>query len=386
MSYDLQIWSIEPTCLPEALPDPTAWRHSSECWIHEERDWQISILESNPVEPEDVPEGVARALPGIGFLIEIHVQPVTAAARAIKLLNKTANALAKAAHGVVFDPQSDTVTTPSGVKRLMPLERSESASLLSLSWWFERGQLAEEAEVGDLIVVLKATLPEALPRRYGSCEPPEFIYAETGEDHFRAHVRELGRKSILVWYPHPPVANVFLSIPARVGGSRLGYRSAYLNIDVDVSALEQPGWEVAFQRTWRSVSALVRPFYGDVRTLHGYKRSRGRYWTVGGAGGTESHPVTAWWWNGIPTGPVHAVVLGEPYLGLWPEFVRAAESKDRLAFASAPSWRGGCDSICSIGPIPEPIAQPPVQFKGKLLVPERQYPPVWPFETPRLTE
>ena len=81
MSYDLQIWSIEPVRLPEALPDPAAWCDSAGSWIHEERGWQISIYESNRVKPEDVPEGVTRALPGIAFLAEIHVQPSTAATR-----------------------------------------------------------------------------------------------------------------------------------------------------------------------------------------------------------------------------------------------------------------------------------------------------------------
>jgi hypothetical protein len=284
MSYDLQIWSIEPVPLPEALPDPTVWCYSAGSWIHEERDWQISICESNRIEPEDVPEGVTRALPGIAILTEIHVQPITAATRAKKLANKTASALAKAAHGVVLDLQLETMITPSGVKRLMPIERSESARLLSLSWWFERGRLAEEAEVGDLIVVLKATLPEALPRRYGSIEPPEFIYAEAGEDHFRSYVRELRSNpvQILVWYPHLPVAHVSLSIPERVGGPRRGYRSAHLEIQVDAGVLGQPGWGVALQRTWRSVSSLIRPFYGDVRTFDRYQRARGRYWFVAG--------------------------------------------------------------------------------------------------------
>ena len=89
----MAVMSIEPVPFyPEALPDPTAWCDSAGSWIHEERDWQISIYESTRVEQEDVPEPLARALPGIAFLTEIHVQPITAATRAKKLINKTANA------------------------------------------------------------------------------------------------------------------------------------------------------------------------------------------------------------------------------------------------------------------------------------------------------
>ena len=252
------------------------------------------------------------------------------------------------------------MTTPSGVKRLMPIERSESARLLTLSWWFEQGRLAEEAEVDDLVVVLKANLPEALPRRYGSIEPPEFIYAEAGEDHFQSYVRAIRNSPAptLVWYPHPPVAHVSLSIPERVGGSWLDIvwlcsRSKSTPAFWNTTLVREVAPAAAYGA---KVSSLIRPFYGDVRTLDRYQRGRGRYWFV--VGGTQSHPVPGWWWNGIPSAPAHAVVLGEPYLGLWPDFVRMAESKNGLAFVSAPSWKAGRESICQIAPIPEPIAQP----------------------------
>jgi hypothetical protein len=384
VSYDLQIWSVRPVQLPEDLPDPEAWTCQSDYWIREGRDWQILLSGSIKVEPEDVPQGVHNALPGIGFFVEMHVHLWNVVSRVQRICEKTATALAKAAHGIVFDPQTDTMRMPSGVKRLMPLERGESASLLSLSWWFERGRLAEDAEAEELVEVLEANLPEALPRRYGACEPPELVFAEAGKEGFCTYVRDVVRRSMIVWYPHPPVANVYLSIPKRVGATRQGYRSARFSIDIDAAVLGQPGWEVALRRAWRRISSLIRPFYGDVRTFQGYQRKGNRYWVAPGV--IQHHPVSSWWWNGIPQGPVHAVVVGEPYLGLWPEFASSAEFESGLAFASAPSWMIDQDSTCQVATIPETIAQPPMRYEGELRVPHRQYPSLWPFGITRLAD
>jgi hypothetical protein len=63
MSYDLQIWSVYPASPSIILPDPTRWTSNSQSWICERRDWQVVIGQSVKVQPEDVPEDIARTLP-----------------------------------------------------------------------------------------------------------------------------------------------------------------------------------------------------------------------------------------------------------------------------------------------------------------------------------
>lgn len=104
-----------------------------------------------------------------------------------------------------------------GVNYTRPLRRQwprmtrfshDRAAVLALSWWMIFGHLVER-DVAELIMALEACLPEALPGRYGSFEPPEFKYAESGREHFLRLVREgAGPVGFVVWYPHPPIASV----------------------------------------------------------------------------------------------------------------------------------------------------------------------------------
>jgi hypothetical protein len=151
--------------------------------MHERRDRQIVVGRSVKVLPEDVPEAVTQALPGIAYRTELNLSPIEAPEAARKFLSRSAAAIAKAIHGVVFDPQADQVTLPSGIKRFAKPGVSESASVISMSWWFIEGPAAR-GEFGPLLDILKVELPEGLPRRYGSFEPPEHVFAETGPEHF----------------------------------------------------------------------------------------------------------------------------------------------------------------------------------------------------------
>jgi len=142
MSYDLQIWSTRPVDLPKALPEPATWRSSGTLWIRNGRNWQLVVGRSDRALPEDIPEEVDTLLPGIAFLTELNLSPITSQGSALRLIVRVGRALSKAAHGVVFDPQTETITTAKGVVRLQPFSSGESASIIALSWWFQSGALA----------------------------------------------------------------------------------------------------------------------------------------------------------------------------------------------------------------------------------------------------
>ena len=256
MSYDLQIWSVRPAPSSDVLPKPTTWIADGQLWMHERRDWQVVVGPSVKVLPEDVPETVAQALPGIGYLTELNLSPIDAPQTARKFISRSAAAIAKAIHGVVFDPQADQVTLPSGIKRFPRPGASESASVISMAWWFIEGQAAR-GEFGPLLDVLKAQLPEGLPRRCGSFEPPEHVFAETGREHFLTFLSEHLKGQIVVWYPSAPVAHVHLGLPENIGASKRGFRSAYFTLDIDAEVLSQAGWQTALKHLWHSLSHVL---------------------------------------------------------------------------------------------------------------------------------
>ena len=148
-----------------------------------------------------------------------------------------------------------------------------------------------------------------------------------------------------------------------------------LPIEVDLRALQQPGWQSSLRRLWQTVSASVQPFYGDVRTLHGFKLHRGRLFI---GRGTMSHPVRSWWWPGIPPGPVHAIVLGSVYAEMWPGFRTSTAPASNLYFVDTDDWSVGTDVYDKTGPAPPEI----VRRDGQSTVP-REYPVAWPFGPPK---
>jgi len=380
MSFDLYIWSISRPSWSDVLPESERWQAVQDSMILQRPNWQLVAGPVSKVLPEDIPAEIMGMLPGIQYLIELNLEPIPAPASARRLLKQVAANIARAGVGVVQDPQEDSLTTPRGVKRFQRQAQPPRISLLTFSWWFKDGPLPGEAGYRQLLALLQSQLPEALPRRYGEYEPPQFLYRETGEDHFVDLL--LGARLSPVWYPHYPVLSVHLGVSAGSGPTRQGYRASYFSIGLDSSVIQQPGWQLGLERFWREVSRFIRPFYGDVRLLHNHLYRQGRIFFDQQ---TEQHPVMNGWWNGVPSRLGQGVVLGDPYLALWPEFVKRAKTDGQLCFLSLDNWLADSSIERLVGGVPQGIAQGRYSdpLKGVM---KRAYPPIWPFEAPFKTD
>ncbi len=388
MSYDLQIWSVDPVALVEGIQDLERWEAQGDSWVRGSRRWQIVVTASDRVLPEDLPVGIQSQLPGIRYLTNLHLEPLSAPKSAHRLLGRVSRQLAEVCHGVIVDPQADTISTPSAVRRFLPRERAERFSILHISWWFTEGPLSGARGIGQFVALLERMLPEALPRRYGLHEPPQHIYAETGSQHFLVFLHRHARE-IVVWYPSRPVVGVTLFFDPDWGPTRRGFRSNFVQIKLESSALHQPGWRNGIADFWKAASQLIRPFYGDVRTLNGYIPTRGTY---AADIETEFHPVQGPWWRGIPCKLGHAAILGKPYVPLWESFVEAAEQEQGLAFLSTSNWTSEQEVSEHVGGVPEGVAQrwTPAWVDsptgGRVINWNTEYPPLWPFEGPYMTD
>ena len=374
MGYDLQIWSVRPFA-PAFLKQSDKWRRSGDGYRSlPHAGWQIVINPSDKVLPEDVPAEVAALLPGIAYLTELNLEG-DAPTKAMQLLRVTAKDIAKGAHGIVEDPQEDTITTPAGVKRFVPPKTEKKFSVIGLSWWFLTDVLGSSAGRDRFLSLLEKRLPEALPKRYGLYEPPQHKFAETG----KAHLRDFMGKNLdnlMVWYPHRPVTKVQVACPKRPGASGLGFRSNLFEIEIESAVLKQPGWKAALELLWHEMTHLLRPIYGETRTIGGRVRMGA---TVGieAADLEQDYPSTtrSWFWRGVPRTLGHAVVLGPEYQHAWPEFIAQAQVENGFAFASTWDWSSDVDLLQQIGGVPEGIALLPGEGMGRA----QKYPPVWPF-------
>lgn len=355
MSYDLNVWSIGPCA------DAATHRGEGKGWV-------LNVSPSEPVMEEDIDAGVFSLLPGIGYLTVLNLEGVrtptgeTALARAAK-------AIATAARGIIHDPQADSATLPSGVKRWVTPPPEERVARLEMSWWMEHA-LLDRSALARLFAVLETHLPEAMPRRYGEYEPPAHVLAQTGRDHLLDFLVEHGAE--IVMYPQAPIAGVHLHTDRRSGwlvhAGRRAFRCHQFKVTADQRALAQPGWATALMRAWRAISLELQPFYGDVRTTSGHVVSRnGRWWSDAS---TESHPIRAWWFAGLPPRLGHAAVFGDVYTRAWPQLAEHGEREGDLQFCSTDDWRTALDVADALGGVPA----------GHQLDPKgTQYPAAFPF-------
>ncbi len=365
MSYDLQIWSIRPVAAGKSRVIPG-------------KNWQIVINESDTVLPEDIEEEISALLPGISYLTELNLEGASTQA-AKKLLASTAKAEAQRAHGVVYDPQTDRVSTPSGVVRYLRPKKEKTFTILTLSWWFLNDLLLTTSGRRAFLTLLQKSFPEAMPKRYGNYEPPQHVFAKTGMSHLN---RFIGRNLDfgLVWYPNPPTTGVSLHCPDLLGSGDRGFRTHLVEIGVELSVLSQPGWAEQLRLLWHQMTFLLKPIYGDVRTESGYSRSGGAIYHSANIALQEHYDdaTRSWFWRGIPRKLGLAVVLGKEYQRLWPAFKKNATVEKGFAFASTNDWSKKLDVGKIVGPAPKAIALLPGPGMGR----EQKYPPVWPFDPP----
>jgi hypothetical protein len=370
MSYHLQIWSVHPADRL-ALKGSEQWDDAPIGWTRSSKGWQITVSRSDRVVPEDIPDDVAPMLPGIQFLTGVNLEG-SSTARRIAL--SVATALARNCHGVLIDQEKGTAKMPSGVTRLLPPGgQPEIFSTITFSWWFLDSPFLTRPGRDRFLRMLARDFSECLPRRYGPHAPPQYTYTDENRSHFLDVLEECPPGTSIRWYARWPVVHVYLGLPESTGGTPKGFRSNYLTIEVETAVLGQPGWNNQLRRFWIDASRLIRPFYGDIRILGGRVRRGTRYCATGD---TEQHPISAWWWRGIPTPLGMAVVLGAEYQELWPQMVARARVDDGLAFVTTESWKSEGD-LADTMPVPEELAAKP-QPMGT----PKAYPIVWPFESP----
>lgn len=384
MSYDIQIWSVDTIALDEALLAESNWQIEGSGWVYRTRNWQIVIGSSVKALQEDLPDGIETILPGIRFLAELNLEPINAPKTAHAKMASVSKRLAKASHGVILDQQTGTFNLPSGVKRYQPKKRDERFSILRLSWWFTDSPLLTKQGLEKFIQLLECQLPEALPKRYGLFEPPQHLYSETGRDHFLNLLINNVSPGI-VWYPNRPVVGVNQLCSNQWGMTNQGFKANYFQISLEHSILQQPGWSTEIRSFWRNASKIVRPFYGDVRTLNNFLRMGPTY---AADIKTDFHPVRGPWWKGIPRKLGQAAVIGNPYTKHYPEFMRIAELENGLAFLSNENWKYSNDIAKKIGGVPKNISQRrnPKRIKkrvGRMKMStiewNEDYPSTWPF-------
>jgi hypothetical protein len=361
MSYDLNLWTVKcvpATAIHELVPDAKVSNARVELAGN---GWLVAFEPSTRVELEDIPDEVAAALPGIGWLTSVNMEPITApnaTKNKIKVILKT---IAKEFGGVVEDPQADTVSLPSGSKRYRPAMQDidSRVATLNLNYWFTDSPLRTRAGRELLVDYIARHLPEALPRRYGLYEPPSEKWEIGGKTAFLDFLDRQARDSMVVIYTSRPCVGLSIS-PASVGWIRRGgtqiFRCGCLKLEFEFGALEDDGWRTAVERAWLNITKIVKPFATNVEVVDGWiLRGRGRLWSDSRTESSVCSPA----WFGIPRRLGLAFGLAEQYAAYWPQLKTHASLADGLRYVDTRDWRSRRSVSDIVGEAPESIRERP---------------------------
>ena len=162
MSYDLNIWSRQ--------------RVKTDQYEIKMGEYTINIEESVVVEEEDIPTEVLISYSDIKYLTSLYLQPYTNEKTIIEKAMRYAKKIAREFDGVVENPQFENNVLLTSKKKTFT-RATRDADKISICWYMDCQQSLSNY-VADFVDLLEKYLPQALPRRYGSFEPPKFKYSE----------------------------------------------------------------------------------------------------------------------------------------------------------------------------------------------------------------
>ena len=309
-------------------------------------------------EDDDIP---AAYLPLLGkrrrWLIRLHIEGRPAPDRLAAFDDWLAGVVADH-NGVLIDEQAGTYLTAK-IAAPLPDQKGgdDTDGMGEMSFYFEDVEAFVPHMLPAILDTIRDVLPEAMPTRFGQYEPlqgrvengdttqllaafnsdpDQFMKARTPFAHIHSSIA--CEAELKKWHP-----NHFL---------RRHFLAGRLSFELRPKALTDP----RLQRLMWEIAKHLKAFYAEIRAV-------------------ES-PVRAWFWRGLPPGPVRAFVLGPPYTALWPEAASSAIDRHDGLILVAPN---------RLDPtLPEPPAK--LQDPGEDFSPHEQtpdYAEVFPFELPR---
>ncbi len=280
MSYDLRIWSRRPVEMEQNI---------------KLNDHEVSIDPNMRVEQEDIPTEILLSLSDICYLTDVNIQPIQVEPSDLKRIKATLRAVARTSEGILEDPQTDEIYLPTNIKKAMTLKVDKKAPSMSISWYMDP-KIPLKDMYGKIVDIFEQYLPQALPRRYGLFEPPQFKFSEMGKTHL---ISFLQNEESIVWYATKPVSYVFISEASGKPTSRLGFRCNRIELQIAEMAFNEKNWNFAVVRLFREMAKVLGPFYAEI--IH-----------------EEMDCIKSWWWKGLPQVMGDYIIIGSPYSDLIP--------------------------------------------------------------------
>jgi hypothetical protein len=266
----------------------------------------------NRIEAQDLPDATNGAIGGRGWLVEISVKPSVNASWPQEL----AIYLARAANGVVYDPQQDAVTWPAGWRPRDSESGTQVIDQVELTWYIPRPSTGEVLPK-RILGVLTARCPEATPRRYGDYEPFQHRFeGDHAEDEFAA----FWAAQLDSWTSSFSWTTVRPCFGGSVGMSslrkyELGNQNATVRLSLSFDGrafARDPAFTERIVGLFTELATEVGSFYAAAWVERGIILNRGRLSYQ--ANTTEAGPMPrADAWVGLPASPTWLAWFGRAY-------------------------------------------------------------------------
>ncbi len=277
MSYDLNIWSRK--CVQD---------ERNELQINQ---YTLTIQKSVTVEFEDIPVNISLSLSEIQFLTTLSLQPYTNDQAIISKAIQIAKQFANKSVGILENPQENNDIYINKKQVFQPI--TKDSEIISVCWYTNCDESLSIHFV-EFLNLIEKYLPQAMPRRYGPFEPPQYKFLETG----KAHLLEfLINEPSPVLYCTKPVLYLFLS-DAYLDNQKYNikeYRCNKIELQILKEAYMQKNWRTAVEMLFVEVSKLYDPFYAEIID-------------------ENQSGVCSWWWKGIPDLRGKIFIIGAPYI------------------------------------------------------------------------
>ncbi len=259
--------------------------------------------------------------------------------------------------GILIDEQAGRIQSRTSKAPLPDADRKTEPRLGRMSFFFEDVETFHATGLARVLDIVARVLPEAMPTRFGRWEP---LQGQVKDGDVTPLLAEFATDPELFLKAKAPFAHIYMSVaceaelakwhPTHVIRSR--YLAGTLAFELRPKALE----DRRLVTLMREIAVATGAFYAEIRD--------------------DDCPVSAWFWHGLPAGPVRAFVLGRPYTDLWPEAVERGVEIAPGTILVAPT-RFDPDLPEPPDDLKDPGAER--QTKGG---PQQTYAKVFPFEVP----
>ena len=266
------------------------------------------------VEPEDVPEDVTAVLLDPSFLYELLVEGSSATETPHAL--RFARRLAEASAGVVVDQQTDQTWHRGELRTATPVERGQ-IHVVQLHWYFQSGGSTDLA-ARSWLDLARRHLPEALPRRFGTCEPLPMRLETDGPEAF---VQTVATETSTVFFKARTPC-----IEGSLAGTADRRTTLSHSLSLHRALLSEPAWRVPLQRLFVSFAEASGSFYASAEVQRGLEWSGRSVW-YGGKAERTTYLARGGVWAGLPPHPVWWSWFGPGYVPLVDDHLPAQQAE-----------------------------------------------------------